>query len=154
VSVLTYITATQRKLILCIKHTAVLLKIQVVWNVALCHWVNASWQSEGSSATIHPSTCYHIPEDMILIYLNLFLMLIFEVSSITVIIHCNLHIFFSLTIYTLTYFYCRGKGKGKGRYLGRFRHCSQVDLLYPCPQGVPSIISRGATYHAGTRDLC
>jgi hypothetical protein len=25
------------------------------------------------------------------------------------------------------------KGKGKGRYLGRFRHCSRVDLLYPCP---------------------
>jgi hypothetical protein len=37
------------------------------------------------------------------------------------------------------------KGNGKGRYLGRFWHCSQVDLLYPCPQGVPSFISRGAT---------
>jgi hypothetical protein len=30
-----------------------------------------------------------------------------------------------------------GKGKGKGRYLGRFRHCSRVDLLYPCPQDFP-----------------
>lgn len=86
-----------------------LLKTEVVWNVALCHWLNASWQSEGSSATTHPSTCYHIPEGMILIYINLFLMLIFEVLSFTVISHCNLHIFVSLTIYTLTYIYCRGK---------------------------------------------
>jgi len=46
---------------------------------------------------------------MILIYLNLFLTLTFVALSFTVIIHCNLHIFFSLTIYTLTYFYCRGK---------------------------------------------
>jgi hypothetical protein len=45
------------------------------------------------------------------------------------------------------------KGKGKSRYLGRFRHCSRVDLLYPCPQGFPSFISRGPTYHAGTRPL-
>jgi hypothetical protein len=87
----------------------VLLKIQVVWNVALCQQVNAPWQSEGSSGTTHPSTCYHIPEGMILIHLNLFLMLIFEVLSFTVICHCNLHTFFSLTIYTLTYFNCRGK---------------------------------------------
>jgi hypothetical protein len=43
--------------------------------------------------------------------------------------------------------------KNKGRYSGRFWHCSQVDLLYPCPQGVLSFISRGATYHAGG-DLC
>jgi hypothetical protein len=45
------------------------------------------------------------------------------------------------------------KVKVKGRFIGLIRHCSHADLLYPCPQGVPSFISRVTTHHTGTRDL-
>jgi len=37
---------------------------------------------------------------------------------------------------------------------GAFSALQPVDRLYPCPSEFPSFISRGATHHIGTRDLC
>jgi len=37
---------------------------------------------------------------------------------------------------------------------GAFSALQPVGRLYPCPNEFPSIISRGATHHIGTRDLC
>ena len=35
-----------------------------------------------------------------------------------------------------------------------FSALQPVGRLYPCPIEFPSFISRGATHHTGTRDLC
>ena len=37
---------------------------------------------------------------------------------------------------------------------GAFSALQPVGRLYPCPNDFPSFISRGATHHMGTRDLC
>jgi len=48
--------------------TAVMLKLQVFWDVALCRWVNGSRWFEGTtfetSGTIHPTIQCHIPKAM------------------------------------------------------------------------------------------
>ena len=43
--------------------------------------------------------------------------------------------------------------KAKGRVWG-FSALQPVGRLYPCPNEFPSFISRGATHHIGTRELC
>jgi len=41
----------------------------------------------------------------------------------------------------------------KGRVWG-LSALQPVGRLYPCPNEFPSLLSRGATHHVGTRDLC
>ena len=50
-------------------------------------------------------------------------------------------------------FMIENKVKVKGRVWG-LSALQHVGRLYPCPNEVPSFISRGATHHIGTRDLC
>ena len=46
------------------------------------------------------------------------------------------------------------KKKGLKVACGAFAALQPVGRLYPCPNEFPSFISRGATHHIGTTDLC